>query len=487
VSAPPIAPVQVVVAPGPVRPDRRARTVLVIAGLLSLAYGAQLLIDLFRPKIDGEHQPVLGLLDEGVPTAIKATIWCYLASLVVTLTVALVGTALVRGALDPGERVRRLRAVQLVIAAVLVVPFSPYPISLLWDYPDYAVVCLPSTAFGLWLVQRMQRYRHLPVRMLMAAFVWGGLIGTGFGGNVTIWIADYYDHYVKDGSFHQLTNWLLLSAGVFEELGKGAGVAILFVLYRRYFDNVVSGIVVGAAVGLGFNLIESIEYLSAADGLASAQQYWTRQSLGLMGAHVAFTAAIGAGFGVARQARTARDRRLVIASGFVLAMAAHFANDVFIRSYGDYQENWFSPSSLVDVVVLEPLLFIVLQGPFVLLYLLLWQAGLKAQRAGLAVELSAESSAEVRSGAVAADEVDVLLHPERRFYLRMQALFRHGLLGYVALGRLFDAQLDLGAQRWHRSRDEVDEWAPDESALRERVRRRREDWDGLAQPQAVPA
>ncbi|HEY3629763.1 MAG TPA: PrsW family glutamic-type intramembrane protease [Jatrophihabitantaceae bacterium] len=482
-SAPSFAPVPVGVASGPVRPDRRARTVLVIAGLLSLAYGIQVLIDISRPKLGGQHQPLIGLLDERVPTAIRATFWCYLASLAVVLIVGLIGLALVRGAVDSRQRAWRTRVVQLVMAAVLVVPFSPYPISLLWDHADYAIVCVPSTVFALWLVHRMQRYRHLPVRMLIAAFVWGGLIGTGFGGNLTVWISDYYGNYVKDSSFHQLTSWLLLSAGVFEELGKGAGVAILYILYRRYFDNVVSGIVVGAAVGLGFNLFESVEYLSAADGLASAQQYWARQSLGLMGAHVAFTAAIGAGFGVARQARRAQDGRLVIACGFVLAMAAHFANDVFIRSYGEYKENWFSPSSLVDVVVLEPLLFIVLQGPFVLLYLLLWRAGLKAQRAGLAAELPAEA----RSGAVAPDEVEVLLHPERRFYLRMQALFRHGLLGYVALGRLFDAQLDLGAQRWHRSRDEVDEWAPDESALRERVRQRRADWDRLAQRQAVPA
>lgn len=472
-----------------VRRDGRSRAVLIVAALMSLAYGIQALIDLARPEIDGQHQRAIGLLDPNLPNGIEVTFWCYLLSLGLAVFVGLVGRAQVNAATDPAQWERRLRSTYLLAAAVLVTPFAMYPLSLLGGHLDYAMVCVPSTAFALWVVHHLQRYRRIPVRMLLAAFGWGALFGTGFGGSMNLWLADYYGNYAKPSSsfdaFRGLIRWLTVSAGTFEELGKGAGVAILYLLYRRYFDNVVSGIVVGAAVGLGFNLVETVEYLAAGDGLVSAQQYWARQSLGLFTAHLAFTAVIGAAFGVARQSRSPGEARRVIACGFVLAMACHFANDALIEFYGHVKENWFSPSTSMDVFLLEPALFVVLDGALVVLYLLLVRAGLKQQHAGLAVELPAE--ARTGSGAVTDDEIGVLLRPEQRFYLKMQALFRDGLIGYRALGRLFAAQLDLGMQRWHRARDEVDEFAPDEPLLRERVRQRRAEWDQLRRPEAVSA
>ena len=478
-----------VLAPPPVRRDTRPRAVLVIAVLMSLTYGIQALVDLFRPRHRDHSARAFGVLEPALPDGVKATFWCYVVSLGLALTIAIIGAATVNGAADPVLRARRARTVQFVLAAVLLVPFSMYPLWLLWTQIHYAMVCVPSTGFALWVIYRMPRYRRMPARLVLAAFGWGALMGTGFGGSMNIWLGDYYNYYANSNWTnvvkvqHDLASWTVLSAGVFEELGKGAGVAIIYILGRRYFDNVVSGIVVGAAVGLGFNLVESTEYMSP--GLASAQQYWFRQSIGLMAAHVAFTAAIGAAFGVARQTPNARQRRLVIACGFGLAAASHFANDVLLQFYGGVKQHWFSPSPSVDILVFQPIVFAVLQGPLVLLYLLLLRAGLKAQRSALEIELAAE--ARSGSGAVAEDEIEVLLRPERRFYLKMQALFRDGLIGYLTLGRLFAAQLDLGLQRWHRARGEVDEFAPDEQALRERIRRRRVEWEQLRQRQAVPA
>jgi RsiW-degrading membrane proteinase PrsW (M82 family) len=63
---------------------------------------------------------------------------------------------------------------------------------------------------------------------------------------------------------------------------------------------VVSGVVLGAVVGLGFNLTESVGHTAAAHGGVAFFQPFTRQSAGLMAAHAAFTAVIVAGSGVAR-------------------------------------------------------------------------------------------------------------------------------------------------------------------------------------------
>jgi hypothetical protein len=256
-----------------------------------------------------------------------------------------------------------------------------------------------------------------------------------------------------------------LDAGIFEELAKGAGVAFLYLLCRRWFDGVVSGVVIGATVGLGFNLAETIEYMSGGGALF---QYWARQSVALMGSHVAFTALIGAGFGVARQLPDRRARRVAIGCGFLAAMGAHFMNDACLGFFAGVEKTWLAPGPAVDAVLIQPLVLIILQGPFVAMYILLLRRGLRSQAAGLSRELGAE--AQAGTGAVTAAEIPVLLDARRRFRLRVLAFRRHGgLEAYRYVGRLQAAQLDLATQRWHCSRGEADPWAEDEATLRARV------------------
>jgi RsiW-degrading membrane proteinase PrsW (M82 family) len=471
---PPVAGPAATAPPSP--RDTRARAVLVVASLLSVAYGVEALVDLARPKLEGFSQPALGVLGPLAPDGVKATFWCYLVSLGAAGVAAAAGLAATASAPDPAERARRTRISQLWLAAILLFPFTMFPLFLIKDHLDTFLVCVPTTAFALWVVTRMQRYRRMPARLVFAVFGWGLLVGSGFGSSMNIWLTDYYLNYAGISAnvletTHNMTSWVVLSAGVFEELGKGAGIAIAYLLCRRYVDNVVSGIVLGAAAGLGFNLIESVEYMSAAGGRNASMQYFSRQSLGLFGAHVAFTAVVGAAFGIARQLREPRRRRLVIACGFTLAAAGHFANDVLLRFYGEVKHNWFAPSPTMDVLVLQPALFVILQGPFVLLYLLLLRAGLREQREALAPALAFEVG--TGSEAVTAEEIGVLLSPARRYYLTMQGLLTYGLIGYLTLARLFAAQLDLGMHHWQVSRRDLDPAAPDAVELRLQVLRRR--------------
>ncbi|MEV5510016.1 PrsW family intramembrane metalloprotease [Streptomyces orinoci] len=463
--------------PQPPASDPRMRGVLLIAVVLSALYGLEVVIDLLRPHLPYEdfHSPVgwLNPPPKGLPYPsfgwYKVSFWCYVLSLPAALALYLTGR---RGG-------RYLPHWQAAAAVVLL---FPYPIWTLDTYSHnltYILLCLPSTAYALWLVHRMQRYSRLPVRLLLATAGWGAVMGTGFGGSMNQWWLDYSYNYLAPGPDHlmpldlarvrlRVTAGGLLHAGLFEELGKGAGVAIVFLLLRRHIDNIVSGIVLGAAAGLGFNLTESAQYMAAHHAADASTQYFLRQSLGLLTAHMAFTALIGAGFGVARQLPDRRSQRTAIACGFGIAMAAHFANDVFISYYSRVKEDWFSqPGPTMDLLVLTPLSFLVLQGPLVLLYLLLLRRGLRDQAEALAVELRAEAA--TGQGAVTAAEVPVLLRPARRFYLRLHALRHQGPDAYRRLGRLYAAQLRLGMARWHRSRDEYDPYAPDEQALRQRV------------------
>jgi hypothetical protein len=174
---------------------------------------------------------------------------------------------------------------------------------------------------------------------------------------------------------------------------------------------------------------------------------------------------------------------VAIACGFVGAAGAHFANDTLLAWYTEVHGGWFKVSQAVDVLVMQPLTLVVLQGPFVVLYLLLLRRGLRGQGAGLAAGLRGEVATGL--GAVTDAEVPVLLDPGRRLWLGITTLRRYGWAAYRALGRLQAAQFELGMLRWHRARGEAGEAAPDEEALRVLVGRRRAELAAvLARPPA---
>jgi protease PrsW len=460
--------------------DTRARAVLLILVLMHVGVGIQMLIDLNRPD--------LPLLNDGAFSVLNGQVRAWpLGNLMVYGFAACWSAAAVVGlvALVAAGRSRRLvQGCQIAGGAVLLLPFAAITVAFtnIFVSPGLSTLallgCLPSTVLGVLAVHRAQRYRRMPLWLPLAAFAGGLIMGGGFGGAMGTWLISYLPNYLWTPGMgaaqldHTTLTAVYVGAGVFEELGKGAAIAVLFLLFRRHFDGVVSGVVIGATAGLGFNYMESVLYITSYDGVYANLQYWLRQSLGLMAAHTAFTAAIGAGFGIARQLRTPGARRAVIACGFLAAIGTHATNNLLLRYFQHEVGDWFPDASdAVWVLVVFPAAILLLQGPLLVLYLLLLRRGLRGQAAGLAVELSAEAARG--HGAVTWGELPALLNPARRFRVKVDALRRGGgLRAYRRLARLHAAQFDLGMHRWHASRDEVDSYdTRDEARLRERVLR----------------
>jgi RsiW-degrading membrane proteinase PrsW (M82 family) len=100
-----------------------------------------------------------------------------------------------------------------------------------------------------------------------------------------------------------LVAWLI--APPVEEIMKGLGILLVFWLLRSEFDGVRDGIIYGALVGLGFNILETVQYIIAGyaeTGYASyLEQIVIRfVFLGLDG-HLLYSALFGAGLGLALQ------------------------------------------------------------------------------------------------------------------------------------------------------------------------------------------
>jgi hypothetical protein len=258
------------------------------------------------------------------------------------------------------------------------------------------------------------------------------------------------------------------SAGILEELAKGSAVVLLFLVMRNEFDDVVDGIVYGAAIGLGFNFMESVSYMTnlyaifAPEGVgpyAAGFQWYARQVLGLFFGHATYTAFVGAGLGIARQLPDVRRKLIAIASGFIVAIAAHFAWDAWLTLF---------PIEKTAIGILEiHLRTLVMTGPFTAGVLALLLLGLHIESQALADQFRKEAA--TGSGAITPEEVPMLMNPWQRFRQRIRALQRGGLRAYFLVSRLQTAQVDLAFERWHRERQELDSPPEVEEVMRRRV------------------
>ena len=329
-----------------------------------------------------------------------------------------------------------------------------------------ALACLPTTAIGLTVVRRLDRNHKEPWRLVLVAAAWGAIVATSLVvWGETVWETSAQRALVPGPG---LDTSLAFMAGTLEELAKGLAVVLLFLVMRNEFDDVVDGIVYGAAVGLGFNFMESVSYMTnvysifqpeGVGSVAAGIQWYNRQVLGLFFGHATYTAFIGAGIGIARQLRGRRPKVLAMIAGFVVAIAAHFSWDAWVNVFP-------IPPTLFGIVAIH-LRTLIMTGPFAAALIALLLFGIRYEGQNLADQMRKEAA--TGRGAILPEEVPVLSSPWQRLRQRMEAFRRAGLRGYFKISRLQTAQLDLAMERWHRERKEIDTPLEAEDELRRRV------------------
>ena len=192
------------------------------------------------------------------------------ASLYGLIAVALVALATFVGVRafdrDPAQRSRHLirAGVLLGFAALLWLLVSDAFLFASAAGPVVAVVCaaacIPTTAIGLFVLRRIDRNEKEPWRLVLVSAAWGAIVAT----SLVIWGESFWEAIAVRTLLPGpgLDAARAFSAGLLEELGKGTAVLLLFLVMRNEFDDVVDGIVYGAAVGLGFNFMETLTYMT---------------------------------------------------------------------------------------------------------------------------------------------------------------------------------------------------------------------------------
>jgi protease PrsW len=151
----------------------------------------------------------------------------------------------------------------------------------------------------LWFIHHEDRFTTVPGKLALAAFVFGALGSIGafaMHGNTAVlnlWSKLLGADFAYDWG-------AALTAPFIEETAKGAGVLLLLVLAPRLIRSPFDGLIVGAFVGLGFQIVEDVSYsyggaASAFGDNGAAVETSLARVLFSIPSHWLFTAIFGAG------------------------------------------------------------------------------------------------------------------------------------------------------------------------------------------------
>ncbi len=327
---------------------------------------------------------------------------------------------------------------QPLLLAVLVLALVSVPRSsvvlqrLVQEEPRYGVLTL--LVWGLYAlpllaaILAVDYFEREPAWLVAFAAVWGGLVATGLALTANEAVQSILT--TTEGA-DVTARWGAAIAGpTNEELLKGLGVIVATLLATRRMRSPVDGFILGAVVGLGFQVVEDVVYTANVMAVgqdpaaAIGQMFLLRGLMGGLWTHAVYTGLFGLGLGYAltRPRWSLARRAAVVVAGFAAAWSLHFL--------------WNSPL-LVDTTDWR---LVVVKGlPALLLLLALLQ---RAQRADSGVFLPA--LAAVGNPLVATEgEIAALADRRSRARARRAARSTGGRSGARAVRRLQRAQADL--------------------------------------------
>ncbi|HEX8692744.1 MAG TPA: PrsW family intramembrane metalloprotease [Longimicrobium sp.] len=183
-----------------------------------------------------------------------------------------------------------------------------------------AVIPVPLyVVLALWL----DRFEPEPARTLAQTFAWGATVAVFISLVVNI----SSDAVARGLLGPDLAGFFgaVFSAPLVEEMAKGLALLALFRELKDEFDGVVDGVVYAAMVGLGFAMIENVEYYGAAVEEGVQSGVLTFAVRGMMGpfAHPLFTSMFGIGLGYAREGHGRGSQVWAPLLGFAAAVVMH--------------------------------------------------------------------------------------------------------------------------------------------------------------------
>lgn len=184
-------------------------------------------------------------------------------------------------------------------------------------------------------VRLIDRWEPEPKSLIVFALGWGAVASVG----ITLLVDLLFALSVgpRSAIFSSV-----IQAPIVEEIAKGFGVLLIYLIGRRAFDGPVDGVVYGALVGAGFAFTENIQYFGVSlltGGAGELTLTFIMRGLVSPFAHAMFTALTGFAIGLA--ARRGATAAQALGAGSIGAVGA-----ILLHAY------WNGSSLLGDFVVL---------------------------------------------------------------------------------------------------------------------------------------
>lgn len=324
-----------------------------------------------------------------------------------------------------------------------------------------SIVLLAATAIpaGL-IIYRMDQFEPEPAALIAIALLWGGVVALTFSAATNTALLTFLQNVLPGGV---VDAWgAALVAPLNEEFYKAAGLVILYLISRTEIDSLMDGLVYGAMIGLGFQVVENVQYfiLAAAESSggqlgAVAGMFFVRVVLAGLYSHMLFSGLMGFGFAyyVTRRDIVPRSRRIAVMALFAgLAWAAHFVWN------SPWLEGWMGVGDLSFALAL-----IVKGLPFLILLVLVGVFARRRESQAFARLMAAEVGSDV----VTAEEFAVLRSGRKRRKALRRAKRQRGPGARRMLKRLQRAQMNLAL--YHSKVQRSDH--PALEAQREEIRR----------------
>lgn len=288
------------------------------------------------------------------------------------------------------------------------------------------------------LVLSVDRYEREPWRIVFGALAWGALVATLFSG-----IFNVINAAVLGQVFATV-----IGAPLVEESFKGIALLGLLLMFRREFDNVLDGLIYGALIGMGFELMEDVLYLGSAyveGGVAGFGEEWVLRPVLTGSAHALFTGTTGAAIGWARsQYQRGWLRFLVPVVGWMFAVLQHFLWNIggAVLAVGLGTD--------VPGLIRLALQILVLILPAALVLYLVARLARRRERNIIREQLSEE----VARGVLSQEEYALLSDDAARRRALASAKRERGRAGRRAQREFFQAAAELAFRKHHHSQGE---------------------------------
>ena len=195
---------------------------------------------------------------------------------------------------------------------------------------------LPALLFAAF-VYWLDRYEKEPIFLLGGVFVWGAMVAAG-GAFILNTIFGIGVFWLTDSFFITDLATASVSAPLIEETLKGFAILLVFLIFRREFDNYLDGFVYASIVALGFAATENAYYIYnygyVEEGWVGVLVLSFIRNVLVGWQHPAYTAFIGFGLAAARMNRSWFVRIGAPLLGWGLAVFTHALHNTLVTFAG---------------------------------------------------------------------------------------------------------------------------------------------------------